>query len=89
MSSLKYRHLDNFKFDAQKLATIRELGDYRGKQILYSKQSHEILESLQKTARIESTESSNPLEGIEVSPKRLQDLMLQNSKLKDRPEQYE
>jgi Fic family protein len=87
MSSLKYRHLDNLSFDTQQIATLRELGEYRGKQILYSKQSPEILKSLQETARIESTESSNRLEGIEVSPKRLEDLMLQNSKPKGRPEQ--
>jgi hypothetical protein len=52
MSSLKYRYLENLNFDTQQLATLRQLGEYRGKQILYTKQSPEILESLQETARI-------------------------------------
>ena len=68
-------------------APLRELGEYRGKQTLYSKQSPEVLERLQETARVESTESSNRLEGIEVPHKRLEDLILQNSKPKNRSEQ--
>lgn len=75
------------KFDSNQLASLREIGEFRGKQILYSKQSPEALESLQETARIESTESSNRLEGIEVPPDRLEDLILQNSKPKNRSEQ--
>mgnify|MGYP001567300999 CR=1 FL=1 len=87
MSSLKSPYLEQLKFDSNQLATLRELGEYRGKQILYSKQSPEVLESLQETARIESTESSNRLEGIEVPHKRLENLILQNSKPKNRSEQ--
>ncbi len=87
MSSLKLAFLDTLKFDSKQLATLRELGEYRGKQALYSKQSPEALESLQETAKIESTESSNRLEGIEVPHKRLEDLVLQNSKPKNRSEQ--
>jgi Fic family protein len=87
MSSLKKEYLEALKFDSTQLATLRELGEYRGKQTLYSKQSPEILESLQETARVESTESSNRLEGIEVSHKRLEDLIVQNSKPKNRSEQ--
>jgi Fic family protein len=87
MSSLKKAYLEALKFDSNQLATLRELGEYRGKQALYSKQSPEVLESLQDAARIESTESSNRLEGIEVPHKRLEDLILQNSKPKNRSEQ--
>ncbi|MDZ4676372.1 MAG: Fic family protein [Oligoflexia bacterium] len=87
MASLKTNYLDELKFDSTQLATLRQLGEYRGKQILYSKQSPEALESLQETAKVESTESSNRLEGIEVPHKRLEDLVLQNSKPKNRSEQ--
>ncbi len=87
MASLKSKYLEELKFDSAQLATLRELGEYRGKQILYSKQSPEALKSLQETARIESTESSNRLEGIEVPHKRLEDIVLQNSKPKNRSEQ--
>ncbi len=87
MSSLKAKYLAALKFESNQLATLRELGEYRGKQALYLKQSPEALESLQETARIESTESSNRLEGIEVPHDRLEDLILQNSKPKNRSEQ--
>jgi Fic family protein len=87
MSSLKSSYLERLNFNSSQLATLRELGEYRGKQALYSKQSPEALESLQQTARVESTESSNRLEGIEVPHKRLEDLILQNSKPKNRSEQ--
>lgn len=87
MSSLKPKYLERLSFDSMQLATLRELGEYRGKQALYSKQSPEALESLQETAKVESTESSNRLEGIEVPHQRLEDLILQNSKPKNRSEQ--
>lgn len=87
MSSLKAKYLAALKFESSQLATLRELGEYRGKQALYSKQSPDALESLQETARVESTESSNRLEGIEVPHDRLEDLILKNSKPKNRSEQ--
>jgi Fic family protein len=87
MPSLKSSYLDRLQFNSAQLATLRELGEYRGKQILYSKQSPEALESLQETARVESTESSNRIEGIEVPHQRLEDIVLQNSKPKNRSEQ--
>lgn len=87
MSSLKAKYLAALKFESSQLATLRELREYRGKQALYSKQSPEALESLQETARVESTESSNRLEGIEVPHDRLEELILQNAKPKNRSEQ--
>ena len=84
MSSLKPGYLEKLKFTSAQLSTLRELGEYRGKQALYFKQSPEALVSLQQAAKVESTESSNRLEGIEVSHERLEDLVLKNSKPKGR-----
>ncbi|MGQ0816103.1 MAG: Fic family protein [Gemmatimonadota bacterium] len=47
--------------------TLRRLGEYKGKQELWREQSPQILESLRVSAIIESTESSNRIEGV-VAP---------------------
>ncbi|MGB0453770.1 MAG: Fic family protein [Bacteriovoracaceae bacterium] len=87
MNSLNHSYLERLKFGQTELGTLRSLGEYRGKQILYSKQSPEVLKGLQQVAAIESSESSNRLEGIEVPHKRIEKLVLENTKPKDRSEQ--
>jgi len=52
-------HLARLCFDTQQLATLRALGEYRGKQRLYVAQSPEVLSDLRQVAVVESTESSN------------------------------
>jgi Fic family protein len=55
-----------FRFEATDLATVHAIGAFRGKQELFREQTPEALEALRETARIESTESSNRIEGIEA-----------------------
>lgn len=69
------------------LQTIRLLGEYKGKQALYQRQSPQILATLQQIATIQSTESSNRIEGIVTAPKRLQLLMADKVAPKSRSEQ--
>lgn len=45
MNSLNENYLENIKFGQAELATFRMLGEYQGKQILYSKQSPEVISS--------------------------------------------
>jgi Fic family protein len=87
MHSLQPDYLQNLRFDAQQLSTLRALGEYRGKQQLYVVQSPEVLSGLQQVAVVESTESSNRLEGIEVAPSRLKALVLKDAAPKSRSEQ--
>lgn len=87
MKSLQPAYLQNLRFDAQQLGTLRALGEYRGKQQLYVVQSPEVLSGLQQVAVVESTESSNRLEGIEVAPSRLKALVLKDATPKSRSEQ--
>ena len=54
-------YLAKLRFDTQQLATLRALGEYRGKQQLYVAQSPEVLSDLRQVAVVESTESSNRL----------------------------
>ncbi len=55
------------------------LGRYQGRQELYQQRAPQLLATLRLSAIIESTESSNRLEGITVSSARLQSLMTEES----------
>lgn len=87
MHSLSPDGLAGLRFDAQQLATLRALGEYRGKQQLYVAQSPEVLRDLREVAVVESTESSNRLEGVVVAAHRLKSLVLKNARPQSRSEQ--
>ncbi len=87
MRTLSPDYLAKLRFDAQQLRTLRALGEYRGKQLLYVAQSPETLNDLRQVAVVESTESSNRLEGVVVSAHRLKSLVLKNATPQSRSEQ--
>jgi Fic family protein len=87
MHSLYPNYLANLRFDAQQMATLRALGEYRGKQQLYVAQSPEVLSDLRQVAAVESAESSNRLEGVVVAASRLKSLVLRNATPRSRSEQ--
>ncbi len=87
MHSLSPEYLAKLRFNAQQLATLRALGEYRGKQRLYVAQSPEVLSDLRQVADVESTESSNRLEGVVVAAHRLKSLVLKNAAPQSRSEQ--
>lgn len=87
MHSLSPDMLMRMRFDAQQMATLRALGEYQGKQRLYVAQAPEILSGLRQVAVVESTESSNRLEGVVVAPSRLKSLVLKNAAPRNRSEQ--
>lgn len=51
------------------VSAIRQLGESKGRQELFARQTPQVLDSLQKAAVIESAESSNRIEGV-VAPRR-------------------
>jgi Fic family protein len=69
------------------LQTIRQLGEYKGRQQLYIEQSPQVLKALQHAAQIESTESSNRIEGVLAPHDRIADIVARRSKPRNRPEQ--
>lgn len=87
MHSLSPDYLARLRFDAQQGATLRALGEYRGKQQLFVAQSPEVLRDLRQVAVVESTESSNRLEGVVVAAHRLKSLVLKNATPQSRSEQ--
>ncbi len=67
--------------------TVRLLGEYRGKEALFIQQTHQVLESLRQVAIIQSTESSNRIEGIEAPAERIKKLVEHKITPKTRSEQ--
>jgi hypothetical protein len=79
--------LDGLRFDAAQAATLRAVGEYRGKQALFHAQAPEVLKGLREIATIESSESSNRLGGVIVPSKRLRALITENTMPRDRSEE--
>jgi Fic family protein len=87
MHSLTPDFLARLRFDAQQTATLRALGECRGRQQLFVAQSPEVLSDLRQVAAVESTESSNRLEGVEVAAHRLRAMVLKQAEPTSRSEQ--
>src|SRR6266436_9727438 len=66
---------------------LADLGEARGKQELFTKQSPQRLKVLREHALIESAVSSNRIEGIEIEPSRVEPVILGRAALHDRDEE--
>ncbi|WP_418790580.1 Fic family protein [Phosphitispora sp. TUW77] len=65
---------------------IGEINQYKGKQEMYRQQSPQVLDALKQVAVIQSTESSNAIEGITIQAKRLKQLMEDKTSPRNRSE---
>jgi Fic family protein len=86
MKSFEHGVLERQPLTMELLRTARLLGEYKGKQELYRQQSPEVLETLRQVAIIQSTESSNRIEGVVVPADRLKALMAQKTTPRNRSE---
>src|SRR3989338_2693174 len=66
---------------------LADLGEARGRQELFTKQSPQRLKVLREHALIESAVSSNRIEGVTVDPSRLGAIVLGRALLRDRNEE--
>ena len=66
---------------------LADLGEFRGTQVLYTKQSPQRLKTLREHALIESAISSNRIEGVVVETNRVRELVLGRPLLRDRDEE--
>jgi Fic family protein len=87
MPSFDPKYLKSLSYSARDVSTLRELGEFRGKQELFSRQRPEVLESLRQVAMVESAESSNRLEGITAPQGRLEAIVQKTTTPRDRSEQ--
>ncbi len=55
---------------------LADLGEFRGKQELYTRQSPQRLKALREHALIESAVSSNRIEGVSIEPARVRDVLV-------------
>jgi Fic family protein len=69
------------------LQSVRLIGEYRGKEALFKQQSPQVLEALRENALIQSTESSNRIEGVVAPPQRIRDLVAKRTQPANRSEQ--
>jgi len=67
--------------------SVRLVGEYRGKQALFKQQSPQVLEALRENAIIQSTESSNRIEGVVAPLERIRDLIAHRTTPANRSEQ--
>ena len=87
MWSLNPNYLDSLTYSAEQVSTLRRLGEYRGKQELFTRQRPEVLQSLRAAAVIESVESSNRLEGVTAPGPRIEAVVRRTDEPRDRSEQ--
>lgn len=87
MHSLEDSYLRRLRFDADQLATIQRLGEARGRQELFTRQAPEQRETLRQAAIVESSESSNRIEGVTAPPERVEAIVLEASAPRNRSEQ--
>lgn len=87
MRSLTPDYLDGLTFSTDEAAALSALAEARGRQTLYIHQEPEVLESLRQAAIVESSESSNRLEGITAPRERIEALVLRSTEMRDRSEQ--
>jgi Fic family protein len=69
------------------LQSVRLVGEYRGKEALFSQQSPQVLQALREGAVIQSTESSNRIEGVIAPAERIRDLVAKRTEPANRSEQ--
>ena len=67
--------------------TIRLLGEYKGRQALFARQSPQVLRTLRDAAVYASTEASNRIEGVVAPPERVRALVEKRTEPRNRSEQ--
>lgn len=87
MHSFQPAFLTALRFSTNHVATLTALGACRGKQDLFRRRSPETLEALRRVAIVESSESSNRLEGIEAPRRRIEALVVHPTTARNRSEQ--
>ena len=87
MKKFDYSKLNNYKWDSEVISLIAQIHEHKGKQSLYLKQKPQTLEQLIEIAKIQSTESSNKIEGIVTTSTRIKQLMNDKTTPRNRDEE--
>lgn len=87
MRTFNYSEIRNQKWDSDILGLIAAIYKEAGKQEMYLKQRPEDLEKLVEIAKVQSTESSNAIEGIVTTSTRIKQLVEEKTTPRNRDEQ--
>ena len=87
MRNFNYSKIKDIKWDSEILSLVASIYRYQGKQELYLKRRPNELEKLVDIAKIQSTESSNKIEGIVTTSVRLKQLLEEKTTPRNRNEQ--
>lgn len=88
MNTLRFFADKNASVPASTSWYLADLGEFRGMQELYTRQSPQRLKVLREHAMIESAVSSNRIEGVSVDPARVRDVLVAAKPLlRDRDEE--
>ena len=87
MREFNYSKYKDYKWDSEILGLVSGIHEYRGRQELHLAQKPAVLDKLVEVAKVQSTESSNAIEGIFTSNTRLNQLMQSKTTPKNRDEE--
>ena len=87
MREFDYSKLLNLNIPANMYDLISKIYEYKGKQELYVANFSDVLEKMVEVAKIQSTKSSNAIEGISTNDSRLEELMKKKSEPRNRNEE--
>ena len=87
MRSFDYSILKNKTWDNEILGLVAQIHEYKGRQELYLRQKPEELDRLVEIAKIQSTEASNEIEGIQTTNTRLKQLVADKTAPRNRDEE--
>lgn len=78
MKSFEPTYLASLQIPHHVVGMVRRLGEFKGRQELHREQAPEVLENLRRVAVIQSTESSNRIEGIVADHARIRAMIEEN-----------
>lgn len=87
MRQFNYLKLTDLSLPVNIYHIIAKIHEYKGKQELYVENYPDVLEKMTDVAKIQSTKSSNAIEGIYTNESRLRELMNKKSEPKNRNEE--
>ena len=79
MRKFDYTKLSTMSWDSETLDLISFISQENGKQEIYSKQKPKEFEKLVEVAKVQSTESSNAIEGIRTTNTRLRQILVEKT----------
>ena len=86
MRTFDYKKIAEYSWDNEVLSYVAKIHECKGRQELYLKQRPAELERLVEIAKIQSTESSNRIEGIITTNARLKQLVEDKTTPRNRDE---